>query len=72
MYKCKIAKNNLPHGRIFFYLLSSQILIKRGFLNSCQLSYLTDSVLTSLVELHSLANRIAIYGLATAFPTAGT
>lgn len=55
----------------YFFLLSMQILVKRCFLNTSQFSYLTDSVLPSLVKLHSFANSIAVYRFATAFPTTG-
>ena len=67
-----IIKNKPVVKQTYFSLLYLQILIKRGFLDSCQLSYLTYCVLPGLVELHSLANRIAIYGLATAFSATGT
>ena len=68
----QFRKNKPVVKQTYFLLLSMQVLVKRSFLYTCQLGNLTDSVLTSLVELHSLANRIAIYGLATAFSSAGT
>lgn len=60
-------KINPPSGR-FIFLLLPQIFVKRCFLYTRQLGNFTNGVLTCLVELHGLANSIAVYRFATAFP----